>query len=1175
MPPLYWGSAAAFVAWAGFAYMGTKFFHLEGTSAYLFVGALSAMGISLWTVFYFYQQKISDKMQKRGAGAPLPGVPGTGEAAGGGAAGGGAPELDQLLRDANARFAQSSVGQGQTIANLPLIFVVGDRGTSKTTSVLQSGIVPELLAGQVYQQTNDVVPTRTGNVWFARGFAFVEAGGAVIGDPASWARLVGGLQPGKIKSLVGKGGQAARGVLLCVNLEMFLTPGASGAIESASRYLSARLGEISQILGISYPVFVLFTKADRVPFFTDYVRTLSNDEAGQVLGATLPMRDVHSGIYAEEETRRITEAFNQLFFSLCDNRVVYMPREDDPAVIPGAYEFPREFRKLRGPMVQFLVDICRPSQLRVSPFLRGFYFSGARPVVVSDVNVSRPAEQQQRSQAEEFAGATSMFRVGMKEEMLSKMSVAQSQPNARKVPQWVFLTHLFHGLIMQDSAAMAASGASMKTSLLRRVLFGCATALFLLIAGAFTISYFGNRALEQEALTAARNITGSDSSEPVLRRLDTLRLSLEKLTNYEHNGHPFTLGFGLYAGSRILPDVRQVYYNKFKQVLFGETQSGMLAFLRTTPAQPGPSDDYGNAYNILKTYLLTTSEYKRTSDRNLQTFLGENLNARWRRGKEDVLTKERGDLARAQFDFYSRDLHNGNPYSSQGETASIERTRLYLSKFSGIERVYQALLADVNKGHTSESFNDHFKGSVAVVTSAHPVSFAFTKPGSDLMLKSVREQKFGGEQWVLGNYQTQTVDKLDMEKGVLGLFAKDFIKQWRTVIQTSKVNPYADLNDASTKLTTLSGNEAPLLALFWWTSLNTNVDIPEVTAAFQSVRQVVPPSSEARYVVPPNQNYNNGLMKLQGTIAQAAGMPNGPDPAVAAATQSDAANAKLATRQLTATFPVDNETHLEAKVNDLMLEPITNVEALAKGMGAAEINGKGRVLCSALNLITNKFPFNPVADPEVSLEELNSVFKAKDGKLWQFYETGLKNFVVCNGSDCTPVPNAPAQIEPRFLAFFKQAVAFSRALYGDSGTDPNFRYTLRPIKSDQIDEFDLNVNGDVAHLNGGGQRTYAWPGAGGASFQLDLKLAGGTPLGGEPYKGLWAVFRFFADADSTTRSGVGYEFRWNVRQGKRAASVMVGGKPLTYEFFVDTNGAPAVFSKDFLAGLKCSPNVAH
>jgi hypothetical protein len=49
------------------------------------------------------------------------------------------------------------------------------------------------------------------------------------------------------------------------------------------------------------------------------------------------------------------------------------------------YELPREFRKLRNAAVRLLVDLGRPSQLRVNPFLRGFYFSGVRPVVVNGI----------------------------------------------------------------------------------------------------------------------------------------------------------------------------------------------------------------------------------------------------------------------------------------------------------------------------------------------------------------------------------------------------------------------------------------------------------------------------------------------------------------------------------------------------------------------------------------------------------------------------------------------------------------------------------------------------------------------------------------------------------------------------------------------------------------------
>ncbi len=1153
---LYLAAAGSFVLLMAMSLLGASMMHLKGPEWYMFMGLLSALGISLCGVFLYLKTRIQGTGQS--AAAAL-GVDSS------------VSELDQLVRTASGKLAHSNVTQGQTIANVPLIFVMGDRGTSKTTSILQSGLEPELLAGQVYQQS-EVTPTRSANIWYARGFAYVEAGGALLGDPASWVRLVKNLQPGKLKSAAGNNGHAPRAVLLCVSLESFLAPGASAAMETAARYLNARLSEISEMLGINFPVYVLFTKMDRVPFFTEYVRMLSNEEAGQIFGATLPMRNLAMGVYAEEETGRITGAFNNLFTALCDHRTLYLPREDDSSKLSGAYEFPREFRKLRAGVTQFLVDVCRPSQLRASPFLRGFYFSGVRPVVMSDAMAARVPNEPRQS-LQEAGGATRMFRVGMQAEVIAQQSIAQPQGDVRKVPQWTFLTHLFHGLIMQDSAALGASVASIKTNMLTRVLSGVAAGLCLLYCMALTISFLGNRALEEDALKAAQNITGSGSSEPVLRRLETLRQSLDTLAGYERNGHPLSLSFGLYAGSRILPEVRTVYFNKFKQVLFGEAQNGMLAFLKATPSAPGPNDEYGTAYDTLKSYLLTAPEYRRTADKTLQAFLANDLWSRWRHGKEEGLTRERSDLAKKQFEFYSEYLHEYNPYPAEGDKAAVEQARFYLSQFSGADRVYQNLLTEAAKGHAPVSFNDGFKNSAAVVTSTHPIAFAYTKPGADFMLKSIRGAKFGGEQWVLGNFQAQAVDKSTMEKGVLDRYSTDYIKQWRTVLQTSKVNRYANLADASAKLMTLTGSEAPLLALFWWTSQNTSVEVPGVTSAFRSVQQVVPPSTVQQYVVPANTIYNTGLIKLQGSINQAATVPT-PDPATAAATVADASAAKLSARQITSTFPVDNEAHLEATVNELMLKPITNVEELTKGIGAAEINGKGRAFCAALDPVTRKFPFNSTADAEVTLDELNSLFKAKDGKLSQFQEI-LKPFVVCNGADCAAAPNAPAPVDGKFVNFIKQAVTFSRALYPEGAAEPSFRYTLKPLKSDQVDEFDPAVNGEVAHLNGDGQRTFLWPGSGTPSFRLDLKLAGGTVFGAQSDPGLWGVFRFFADSDVSSKSGAGYTFRWNFRSGKRSAAPIVKDRPLSYDFFVDTNGAPAVFSKDFLAGLRCVGTVAH
>ena len=104
-----------------------------------------------------------------------------------------------------------------------------------------------VLAGQVYQD-NAVAPTRAANIFFARGTVFVEAGGALMANPQSWTSLVKKLAPSRLKSM-GASGQAPRGVLLCFDLETFTRAGAGEAITNATRYLQARLGEISEILG--------------------------------------------------------------------------------------------------------------------------------------------------------------------------------------------------------------------------------------------------------------------------------------------------------------------------------------------------------------------------------------------------------------------------------------------------------------------------------------------------------------------------------------------------------------------------------------------------------------------------------------------------------------------------------------------------------------------------------------------------------------------------------------------------------------------------------------------------------------------------------------------------------------------------------------------------------------
>jgi type VI secretion system protein ImpL len=339
-----------------------------------------------------------------------------------------------------------------------------------------------------------------------------------------------------------------------------------------ARNLRTRLGEMSQAFGINLPVYVLFTKMDRLPFFTEFVRNLTKDEATQVLGATIPMRDVRAGgVYGEEQTARLTADFERLFHSLADARPEFLGRETDATKQPGAYEFPREFRKIRPAMVQFLVDLCQPSQLTVGPFLRGFYFTGVRPIVINEVAPVAAAAQQSQAGYGSQASATGLFRAG---QAAQAPQAAAPVGATRKVPQWLFLSHLFNDVLLADSAAMGASGSSVKTGFARRVLFVAAAVLCLLLCIAFTVSFFNNRALETQARDAAEGISSAESSgqNPAsldsLRKLETLRQSLETLVKYHREGEPWSYRWGLYTGDALYPEVRRIYFDRFRQLLF-------------------------------------------------------------------------------------------------------------------------------------------------------------------------------------------------------------------------------------------------------------------------------------------------------------------------------------------------------------------------------------------------------------------------------------------------------------------------------------------------------------------------------------------------------------------------------------------------------------------------------
>lgn len=1144
--------AVAMLLFVAAGWIATSLLKLTGTIETVVRMVLVALGMGVFAGVQLWWTK----RQQKGAAAA-----GAGRGA---AAAGGAPseDLEPLFRDAEARLAASSLGKDARLGTLPVLLLLGESGSAKTSTLLACGAEPELLAGHVMQD-GYVVPTRSVNLWFTRAAVALEPGGQMLDDQGRWAAVLRRLQPPAMSSMFRQKKVAPRSAIVFFDIEKVMQPGGREAAINTARRLNARLGEVCRALGIQLPVYCLFTRCDRVPFFTDFVGNMSDAEAHQVVGSTVPMAfDARVGVYAEDETRRLTAAYEQLFLGLTAHRTIQLGREHDGSKLGNIYEFPREFRKLRQPLVEFLVELCRPSQLQTSPFLRGFYFSGVRPVETREV--SRAMRQQD----------SSLFGPNAK-------PVVQESGRTRRIPQWVFLQRLFNEVILSDHVAFQTSAKSSGPAPARRALFAAAAGVSLLFGTAWTVSYFGNRSLLKDVSSAVAGLgvatPAADglASRDSLGRIETLRQSLELLTRYSREGAPWSLRWGLYAGNDLLPTTRNLYFSRYKQLMFGAVQESLLSHLRSLPSSPGPNDVYGTTYDTLKAYLITTSH----PDKSTRMFLSPLLEDRWMARKQ--VDEERRSLARRQFDFYSEELKHGNPYSRENDTLAIERARRFLGQFAASERIYRFILAEANRKNPPLNFNKQFAGSAQIILNGNDVQGAFTRQGAVFVEDAIKnyERFFAGEEWVLGPQASAALDRSKVEPELLARYRTDLIGNWREYLKSSTVLRYASVDDAAKKLLQLSGTQSYLLALFCLASVNTAAaSQEEVKQTFQPVQFVTPPACPDRYIAPSNQPYMNGLISLQAAVEQVSRARDPNDPSVNQTLQ-EAARAKMAARQVAQNFQIDKDGHVEQMVQKLMEDPITHVESLLGRLGPAQLNGEAKRFCGDFQALVNKYPFNTSSKIDASLEEINMIFKPGSGALWVFYDRNLKNALVKQGGQWVPAPGGgPIRLTAQYLRFFNRSAAFSDALYrGGTAQDPHLAYSLRALPSEGVQSLTLRIDGQQLKSSGsgGGQAQFQWPGQSVREAKLTGSL-GGPEFGFLSYEGLWAVFRFFGDADRWQAAGAGYNFEWVPRQGQSAQPMtLASGRPLTVRYFLDMGSTAPIFQKNYLSGFNCVSQAAQ
>ncbi|MBJ5299668.1 type VI secretion system membrane subunit TssM, partial [Salmonella enterica subsp. enterica serovar Agona] len=165
---------------------------------------------------------------------------------------------------------------------LPWFMVVGSPGDGKTTALLNTGL--QFPLAEQMEQTSRILTVPGGGTlhcdwWFTNEAVLIDTAGRYArhddGGEASAAQRNAGEWQGFLGLLrKHRPGAPLNGVILTLNVAD-LTAQSPAERLAACAALRARLAELRETLGIRFPVYLVVTKMDLLPGFSEYFRTLT------------------------------------------------------------------------------------------------------------------------------------------------------------------------------------------------------------------------------------------------------------------------------------------------------------------------------------------------------------------------------------------------------------------------------------------------------------------------------------------------------------------------------------------------------------------------------------------------------------------------------------------------------------------------------------------------------------------------------------------------------------------------------------------------------------------------------------------------------------------------------------------------------------------------------------
>jgi type VI secretion system protein ImpL len=1025
-------------------------------------------------------------------------------------------ELKAKLKTALTSLRKSKLG-ARSLYELPWYIMIGPPGAGKTTAIVNSGLKFPLLEEGGEASIGGVGGTRNCDWWFTDHAVMIDTAGRYTtqesdadADNRGWIGFLGLLKKYRKR-------QPINGAIIAISLsDLSMTDEVTQAAHAKA--IRRRLHELRDKLGVRFPVYVLFTKADLIAGFVEFFDNLGKEAREQVWGFTLPLDKSKGNV---SPVAQFDDQFSALLTQLNSQSLERMAAEIDHqrrSLIAG---FPGQVASVRQVARDFLAEVFQDNKFEHRHMLRGVYFT-------SGTQEGTPIDRLMMGMARTFG--------------LGRQAIGSGRGTGRSF----FLTRLFEHVIFREAGLVSADDKVERRY--KWIVRGAiaATVLVALGTGAlWTRSYLGNQAMIAQAAemldqyqTAIAPVPQSPigdsdivSTLPALAVLRGLPANPMGVPEGEDVEVPASLTWGLYQGRVIGSNGSMSYRAGLNQNFLPRLLLRLEGQIQSSMNEPDV------LYEALKVYLMLGQQGPLNAE-----MVKEWMNNDW----NVAFPGPAYDQVRADLNAHLDAMMAQPMVAISLNGPLVEQAQDILSRTPMAQRIYASIINSPDALALPEWRISDIAGPAAprvlVRSSGKPLNdgipgvYTYSGFNEFFLIEALTvANRIQSEAWVLGegNVQDQSdTAMLAVTRDVLDLYYNDYITYYEGVLADVDIVPMESIPHATEVTNVLSGPTSPILNLLTAVSDETRLtenrslvgnenlqagaetigrlELKSLLSVqgqvlLQALMTPLPGQSEP---IPPGGVVAIRFQWLADLVFRPEGQPSQLDGIIQILLDVNRDIAKIGFSGQ-AELPEDPEDdpvfQLNLAASRIPDGPLprwsTQIAAGASGISAtgarAQINAKwsSAILPVCEQSLNDRYPFNRRAKDEVAMADFTRMF-APGGLLDVFFNENLAKFVDTTTRPWTfkKVNNIDLGISDAVLEQFMIAAEIRSAFFPE-GPSPKVAFGLTPEALDPAaTSMKLEIDGTAVTFEQGTSPSpsgVTWPGAAGfARLVLDPAAEG-------------------------------------------------------------------------------------